>query len=83
MQDVQWEVVSTPKREKKLPKFLYVDEVLGVLGRSPPGLNSWMPGQAILEVLYGTGIRVGELVALSTSSVGYGRGKLKSLGERF
>jgi integrase/recombinase XerC len=81
LQDVSWEVVSTPKREKKLPKFLYVDEVLEFLDAPPRDSILGCRDRAILEVLYGTGIRVGELVALSTSSVDMEEGNLKVLGK--
>ncbi|HAP32265.1 MAG TPA: hypothetical protein DCQ14_04325, partial [Firmicutes bacterium] len=32
-----WEIVSTPKKEKKLPQFLYVDEVENLLEATDPG----------------------------------------------
>ncbi len=81
LQDVSWEVVSTPKKEKKLPKFLYVDEVLELLDAPPRNSILGCRDRAILEVLYGTGIRVGELVALGTSSVDIEEGNLKVLGK--
>ena len=81
LQDVSWEVVSTPKKEKKLPKFLYVDEVLELLDAPPRYSILGCRDRAILEVLYGTGIRVGELVVLSTSSVDIEEGNLKVWGK--
>lgn len=76
-----WEIVSTPKKEKKLPKFLYVDEVLELLNAPRKnellGRRDW----AILEVLYSTGIRVGELAALTLFSVDLEEGYIKVRGK--
>ncbi len=62
-------VVSTPRQSKRLPHFLYFKEMLTLLsvpsGANPLGVRD----RAILELLYATGIRVGELVALETGSV--------------
>ncbi len=56
--------LPTPKREHFLPPHLSVDEMFGVLdgiqGASPTSRRD----RAILELLYSTGIRVSELVAL-------------------
>lgn len=55
--------IRTPKFGKPLPRFLYPDavaELLDLPDESPLGLRN----RAILELLYATGIRVGELVAL-------------------
>jgi integrase/recombinase XerC len=76
-----WEIVSTPKKEKRLPKFLYVDEVLELLDTPPKGSVLGCRDRAILEVLYGTGIRVGELVALTLSSVDMEEGYIKVKGK--
>lgn len=57
------QTIRTPKFGKPLPKFLYPDTVsclLALPDDSPLGLRD----RAMLELLYATGIRVGELVAL-------------------
>ncbi|MBN1795945.1 MAG: tyrosine recombinase XerC [Sedimentisphaerales bacterium] len=57
--------VRTPKQEKRLPRFLEYEEVKRLL-ETPP-LENWLGARdrAIMEVLYSTGIRVSELVALN------------------
>jgi integrase/recombinase XerC len=57
--------VRTPKQDKKLPRFLEYEEVKRLLETPPMG--NWLGARdrAILEVLYSTGIRVSELVALN------------------
>jgi len=59
------EGVTAPKAVRRLPGFLPVDEVLhlldGVVAEGILGARD----RALLELLYATGIRVGELVGLS------------------
>ena len=63
--------VRTPKQEKKLPRFLEYEEVK-ILLETPP-LDNWLGARdrAILEVLYSTGIRVSELVALNMDDIDF------------
>lgn len=64
-----FQMVSTPKLEKKLPSFLYTDEIKELL--SAPNLNKplGIRDRAIMEVLYASGVRVSELVSLNIDSV--------------
>jgi integrase/recombinase XerC len=63
--------VKTPKQEKKLPQFLEYEEVQKLLN-TPPA-DTWLGARdrAILEVLYSTGMRVSELVALNMDDVDF------------
>ncbi len=63
--------IKTPKQDKKLPKFLEYAEVQRLLN-TPPA-NTWLGARdrAILEVLYCTGMRVSELVALNMDDVDF------------
>ncbi len=63
--------IKTPKQDKKLPKFLEYEEVQRLLN-TPPA-NTWLGARdrAILEVLYCTGMRVSELVALNMDDVDF------------
>ncbi|MCX7969954.1 MAG: tyrosine recombinase XerC [Negativicutes bacterium] len=72
--------VHTPKKERRLPKFLPYEEVAALLAlpdRSPLGRRDL----ALLEVLYGGGLRVSELVGLTLSSVNLTEGHLLVLGK--
>ncbi len=69
LQNNTWEIVSTPKKEKKLPKFLYVDEVLDLLESPSKGTPLGYRDKAILELFYATGIRVREMADLCVRSV--------------
>ena len=63
--------IKTPRQDKKLPKFLEYEEVQRLL--STPPANSWLGARdrAIMEVLYSTGMRVSELVALNMDDVDF------------
>lgn len=60
--------LKPPKQQKNLPKFLYYPELELLLeqpGRDVSGLRD----RAILELLYGAGLRVSELVGLNVGSL--------------
>ncbi|MCR3923370.1 MAG: tyrosine recombinase [Firmicutes bacterium] len=79
--DKTWSSVSTPRVGKKLPTFLYVEEMLRLLVapdcHTPAGLRD----TAILEVLYASGIRVSELVALNTHTIDVNEGQFIVYGK--
>ncbi|CCO09450.1 tyrosine recombinase XerC [Desulforamulus hydrothermalis] len=69
-----------PKREKRLPKFLYESEAQRLVeapDNSPLGCRD----KALLELLYATGIRVSELVALDLPDLDLNRSYLRVLGK--
>ena len=59
----------TPKINKKLPYFLYLQEVNKLIETPPLNTLLGIRDKAILELLYGTGIRVGELVNLNVHDI--------------
>ena len=62
-------LLSSPKREHRLPGFLSVDDVFRVV--EAPGSDSFLRARdrAMLELLYGSGLRVSELVGLNLEDV--------------
>ena len=76
-----WEIVSTPKKEKKLPRFLYVDEVENLLDAADPSSLLGRRDLAVMEVLYGAGLRVKELSDLNLSAVNLDEGFLLVRGK--
>jgi len=75
------EIVATPKQEKPLPAFLPVDEIFSLL-KTPDTATTWgARDRAILETLYSSGIRVGELVGLSDGDVDFSLGILRVYGK--
>lgn len=63
--------IKTPKQDKKLPKFLEYEQVQKLLNTPPT--DNWLGARdrAMLEVLYSTGMRVSELVALNLEDVDF------------
>ncbi len=62
-------LVSTPKAQKLLPKFLTVDDVFSLIEK-PEGIGFIKArDRAILELLYSSGLRVSELSGLNVDDV--------------
>jgi len=59
----------TPKIVKKLPSFLYLEEINKLIETPSGHTILGIRDRAILELLYGTGMRVGELVNLSIRDI--------------
>ncbi|MFC1571416.1 tyrosine recombinase XerC [Candidatus Margulisiibacteriota bacterium] len=76
-----FENLLTPKLPKRLPNFLYPEELKRLLGapesKSPQGLRDL----AILEVIYGTGLRVAEIVRMNLNDIDFDEGEIKVLGK--
>ena len=72
--------LMTPKKERKLPSFLYPQEMFELLELPGDHLRG-IRDRAIMEVLYGSGIRCGELVGLGMSDLDLSRGYLRVFGK--
>lgn len=62
-------LLSSPKREQMLPNFLSVDDVFRVVEAPEDDSFIRTRDRAMLEFLYGSGLRVSELVGLSLNDV--------------
>jgi integrase/recombinase XerC len=74
--------VPSPKLEKRLPKFLYEDEVAALI--ETPVLNHplGMRDRALLETLYAGGLRINELATLDLRDLNLGSGYVRVMGKR-
>lgn len=61
--------IRTPKLDKKLPKFLYIEEMEELLQLPDTANPLGLRDLAMLETLYASGMRVSELVSLDLSSI--------------
>ncbi len=77
----RWEQVLTPRQERKLPKFLYYQQVESLLEAPDCGSLLGFRDRTILELLYSCGIRVGELVAMNMHSYQDEERLLKVMGK--
>ncbi|WP_110953151.1 site-specific tyrosine recombinase XerD [Anaerosinus massiliensis] len=75
------EKIETPKLEKRLPKILSISEVEELLKQPNVRLSVGLRDKAMLEVLYATGIRVSEIVALNISDINLDMGYVKCYGK--
>lgn len=73
--------VASPKLGRKLPQFLYLDQVEKLL-QAPDTTNLLgMRDQVVLELLYGSGLRVSELVSLNRHDLEQDAGLLRVRGK--
>lgn len=73
-------LVSGPKKEKKLPRYFEyneLEELFNVCDDSPIGQRDLL----ILEMLYGTGVRVGELVNIKVKDIDLSTKSILILGK--
>jgi integrase/recombinase XerC len=61
--------IRTPKQDKRLPKFLTIEEIDRLFSNCDATTMLGARDRAILETLYSTGIRVSELVALNINDL--------------
>lgn len=66
--------VHTPKLERKLPNFLYEEEVWRLLQLPDRTTPLGQRDAALLELLYATGLRASELVSLNVPDIDYSEG---------
>lgn len=70
-----------PKVPERLPDVLSVDQATALLGQDFPATPAGLRDKAMLEVLYGCGLRASELVALNVSDVLFDEGCLRVFGK--
>jgi integrase/recombinase XerD len=75
------EGVSAPQADRTLPRTLRPDETLALIDAADDGSALGIRDQAMLEVLYGAGLRVSELVGLPLSAIDARSGFLRVVGK--
>jgi integrase/recombinase XerC len=74
-------LVSAPRTPRRLPRYLTVAEVEALLAvpdvAAPPGLRD----RAIIEVLYGAGLRVSELAGLDVADADLAQAQVRVVGK--
>lgn len=73
--------LETPKAWRKLPTVLAISEVEALLGAPDPDEKLAWRDRALLEVAYGTGVRVSELVGLGLSDIMFEDGLVRIFGK--
>ena len=75
------EGVARPKVPRNLPRPLTVDEVAALVAAPGDDGPTALRDRAILETLYGAGLRISELVALDVDDVDLEEGSVRALGK--
>jgi integrase/recombinase XerC len=73
--------VLSPKPDKRLPRFLPESEIETALGRLETDTPAGLRDRAILELFYGTGIRLSELVGLDLQDLDWAAQTIRVLGK--
>ncbi|MGC8641814.1 MAG: tyrosine-type recombinase/integrase, partial [Isosphaeraceae bacterium] len=63
--------LHNPKQPKRLPRLLRVDQVIGLLDSVPVDSVLGIRDRALLETLYGAGLRVSEVVGLNLDDLNF------------
>lgn len=79
--DNPMELIETPKTGRKLPDTLSVEEIDALIAAVDLSSNEGERNRAILETLYGCGLRVSELVSLKISDLFFDEGFIKITGK--
>jgi integrase/recombinase XerC len=74
-------LVSTPKREQKIPRHLDVDEMNRLLETPDVSQPLGRRDRAILELLYASGLRLSELTGLDLEDVNLGSRMVRVMGK--
>lgn len=79
--DNPMELIETPKTRRKLPDTLSLDEIDALIAAIDLSTNEGERNRAMLETLYGCGLRVSELVSLKISDLFFEEGFVKITGK--
>lgn len=72
--------ISYPKTEKKLPKFIYYNDLLEIINESSKGKEG-LRDRLIIEMLYATGVRVSELVNIKINDIDFNNRRIIVCGK--
>ncbi|OCB77926.1 site-specific tyrosine recombinase XerD [Flavobacterium crassostreae] len=75
------ELIETPRIGRKLPDTLALDEIDALIAAIDLATDQGERNRAMLEVLYGCGLRVSELITLKISDLFFDEGFIKVTGK--
>ena len=73
--------IESPKQEKILPKVLTEDQIKNLIDSIDLNQDFGQRNKTIIEILYGTGIRVSELINLKLSNIFFKENIIKVIGK--
>lgn len=75
-------VVSAPRKDRVLPTVLSINQARQLMETPPEDTFDGIRDRAILELLYGCGLRLGELLNLSLQNIDFPNELIRVLGKR-
>ena len=72
--------ITYPKLEKKLPKFIYYNDLLDILDESTKDSDG-VRDRLIIEMLYATGVRVSELINIKYEDIDFNNRRIVVCGK--
>jgi integrase/recombinase XerC len=75
------ELVATPKKEKRLPFHLNIDQVTDLMAAPAGAAGLPLRDRAVLEILYSCGVRVSELTSMNVGDLDRHGGLARVLGK--
>ena len=72
--------IAYPKMEKKLPKFIYYNDLLEIINESSKDKDG-VRDRIIIEMLYATGVRVSELINIKINDIDFNNRRIIVLGK--
>lgn len=72
--------IAYPKLEKKLPKFIYYNDLLEIINESTKDSDG-IRDRLIIEMLYATGVRVSELINIKYNDIDYNNRRIIVCGK--
>lgn len=76
-----FELIELPYLGRKLPDVLTVEEIDAMVAAIDPSKNEALRNEAIVETLYGSGLRVSELVSLRLNALFLDEGYMRVTGK--
>jgi integrase/recombinase XerC len=74
-------LVSSPKQDIRLPDYISLEAAASLMEAPDSSTDAGKRDRAILELLYGSGLRVGELVGLDLEAISFKEGLVRVLGK--
>lgn len=72
--------IAYPKLEKRLPKFIYYNDLLDIIDEATRDSDG-VRDRLIIEMLYATGVRVSELINIKYDDIDFNNRRIRVLGK--
>lgn len=74
--------IDLPRAERRIPDVLGVDDVAALLDAPDPSAPGGLRDRALLELLYGAGLRISEALGLDVGDLSFARGTVRVIGKQ-